>query len=77
MRQRGIRIPGELSLVTFDDIRMLEFVEPPIAVVSREPVVIGREAAAILLRRLKGGAPEQTRIATTFDPRGSCAPPPS
>ena len=68
VRQRGIRIPGDLSLVTFDDIRMLEFVEPPIAVVSREPVVIGSEAASILLRRLKGGAPEQTRIPTTFDP---------
>ena len=75
VRQRGIRIPGDLSLVTFDDIRMLEFVEPPIAVVSREPVVIGREAASILLRRLKGGPPEQTRIPTTFDPRASCAPP--
>ena len=75
VRQRGIRIPGDLSLVTFDDIRMLEFVEPPIAVVSREPVVIGSEAASILLRRLKGGPPEQIRIPTTFDPRASCAPP--
>jgi LacI family transcriptional regulator len=76
IRQRGISIPRELSVVTFDDIRLLEFVEPPIAVVSREPVVMGREAAAILLRRLKGSAPEEIRIPTTFDPRGSCAPPP-
>jgi LacI family transcriptional regulator len=75
VRQRGIRIPSELSLVTFDDVRMLEFVEPPIAVVSREPVEMGREAAAILLRRLKGGPPEQTSIPTKFDPRASCAPP--
>jgi LacI family transcriptional regulator len=76
LRARGISIPDELSLVTFDHIRMLEFVEPPIAVVSREPLLLGREAAALLLRRLAGEEPDTILIPTDFQPRASCAPPP-
>jgi LacI family transcriptional regulator len=76
IRARGIAVPDELSLVTFDDIRMLEFVEPPIAVVSREPLQLGREAAALLLRQLAGEEPDTILIPTDFQPRASCAPPP-
>jgi LacI family transcriptional regulator len=76
LRARGIAIPDELSLVTFDDIRMLEFIEPPIAVVSREPLLLGREAAALLLRLLAGEEADRIVIPTDFQPRGSCAPPP-
>jgi LacI family transcriptional regulator, galactose operon repressor len=76
IRARRIAIPDELSLVTFDDIGMLEFVEPPIAVVSREPLLLGREAAALLLLRLMGEEADTIVIPTDFQPRGSCAPPP-
>jgi LacI family transcriptional regulator len=75
LRSRQLRIPEDLSLVTVDEVRLLEFIEPPIAVVSREPLEIGREAAALLLRLLQGGEPEQVPIRTRFIPRASCAPP--
>jgi LacI family transcriptional regulator len=77
LRARKLRIPDDVSLVTFDEVRLLEFIEPPIAVVSREPNEIGREAAALLLRLMQGGDPERVPIPTRFIPRASCAPPPS
>jgi LacI family transcriptional regulator len=75
LRTRGLRLPDDLSLVSVDEVRLLEFIEPPIAVVSREPLEIGREAAALLLRLLQGGEPEQVPIPTQFIPRASCGPP--
>ena len=75
LRSRDLRIPEDLSLVTVDEVRLLEFIEPPIAVVSREPLEIGREGASLLLRLLQGGEPEQVPIRTRFIPRASCAPP--
>ncbi len=75
LRARKLRIPDDVSLVTFDEVRLLEFIEPPIAVVSREPLEIGHEAAALLLRLMQGGEPERVPIPTRFIPRESCAPP--
>jgi LacI family transcriptional regulator len=75
LRARSLAIPRDVSLVTFDDVLLLEFLEPAIAVVSREPLSIGQEAASLLLRLLAGGEPEQVVIPTIFDPRDSIAPP--
>jgi len=72
----GLRIPADVSLVTFDDVPMLEFVDPPIATVSRDPLVIGREAARLLLGRIAGEPPTATHIPTHFNARESCGPPP-
>ena len=76
LRSRELRIPHDLSLVTVDEVRLLEFIEPPIAVVSREPLEIGRGAASLLIRLLDGGEPERVQVPTRFIPRESCAPPP-
>jgi len=75
LRARSLAIPGDVSLVTFDDVLLLEFLEPAIAVVSREPVSIGQEAASLLLRLLAGGEPEQVVIPTIFEQRDSIAAP--
>jgi LacI family transcriptional regulator len=75
LRSRNLRIPDDVSLVTFDEVRLLEFIEPPIAVVSREPLEIGREAAALLLRLLQGGESERVYVPTRFIARESCAAP--
>jgi len=73
---QGVRIPEDASLVAFDDSEFLELMEPPIAVISRNPLKMGQAAAELLLRRLKGGEPEETIVPTNFIPRASCAPPP-
>lgn len=74
---RGLRVPADVSLVTFDDVTLLEFVDPPIATVARDPLLIGREAARLLLCRIDGEPPSTVSIPARFDPRGSCGPAPA
>lgn len=72
---RGLRVPADISIVSEDDLPYLEFMTPPIASVVRDQHEIGRSAAELLLRRLRGGDPETIVIPTSFIPRGSTAGP--
>lgn len=76
IRTRGLRIPGQISLATFDDLPLLELVDPPVDVVRRGPRSFGKAAAELLLRRLGGEGPETILVPTTFEVRGSSGPPP-
>lgn len=75
IRQRGLRVPTELSLATFDDQPLLGLLDPPVDVVVRDPPAFGRTAAELLLRRLAGGEPETVLVQPRFCRRGSSAPP--
>jgi LacI family transcriptional regulator len=55
LRRRGLSIPGDMSLVGFDDVPWMEMVDPPITVVDQPTIELGRSAARLLLRRLNGG----------------------
>ncbi len=75
-RELGIDVPGEVSLVGFDDIGLASVVTPPLATVRVPQIEMGREAARLLLARLsgqQGNGPVALR--TEFMPRGSLAPP--
>jgi LacI family transcriptional regulator len=54
LRRRGLRIPGDISLVGFDDVPWMEMVDPAITVVEQPTLELGRRAALLLLRRLDG-----------------------
>jgi LacI family transcriptional regulator len=76
LRDLGLRIPDDVSLVTLDDAPLLEFLEPPLARVTRDPVEVGRQAALLLIEQLAGAAPRTVTTPTTFVPAGSCGPAP-
>lgn len=75
IRRRRLRVPRDLSLVTCDSLPMLEFIEPPLATITRDHREMGHVAAQMLLHRLDGGGSRQTLLTTTFEPNGSCGPP--
>jgi LacI family transcriptional regulator len=76
LRERGLRVGRDVSLVTCDDVPLSELYEPPIATIDRDTVGLGRVAAELLLGRLVGGeGPSIEVLPTTFTPRGSCVPP--
>jgi LacI family transcriptional regulator len=75
IRSRGLRLPDDLSLATFDDLPLLGLLEPPIDVVRRGPLAFGEAAADLLLRRLDGDEPSTVLVPTVFEPRGSSGPP--
>ena len=76
VREHGLRLGTDISLIAFEDVPMLEFVDPPIAVVTRQPVEIGRAAAELMLERLAGGAARIVTVETRFEARASCGPAP-
>lgn len=53
-RTRGIAIPGELSVVGFDDIPEAEYFDPPLTTMRQEFAEIGNHAMMLLLRKLAG-----------------------
>jgi LacI family transcriptional regulator len=77
LRERGLRIPDQISLATFDDLPLLGLLDPPVDVVRRNPQAFGTVAANLLLRRFQGEGPESVLIPTVYEQRGSSAPPPS
>jgi LacI family transcriptional regulator len=75
IRGSGLRIGRDVSLITCDEIPLVEFYEPPIATVSRDNEAIGRTAAQLLLERLAGTPARKVVLPTRFVARDSCAPP--
>jgi LacI family transcriptional regulator len=75
VRDAGLSIPGDLSLVGMDDDLLSRFVNPPLTTVSNPAAGVGAEAARLLIRRLKSRRVPGARIIlpTTLALRGSSA----
>ncbi|MEP2642286.1 LacI family DNA-binding transcriptional regulator [Roseobacter sp.] len=75
-RDMGVDVPGQLSLVGFDDIGLASVVTPPLATVRVPQTEMGRAAARALLAKLNGGADAvSVELPTEFIARGSLAAP--
>jgi LacI family transcriptional regulator len=77
LHRHGIRIPGDISLVTCDEVDLSELHAPPIASIARDTLRLGNTAAELLLERINGGEPRTVLLPTTFNPRPSCGPVPA
>lgn len=75
LRDLGLRIPQDVSLVTCDDIDLSRLHDPPIDVIDRDPLELGRTAAHLVLARLEArdGPPLAETRATVFHSRASSA----
>ncbi len=49
----GLRVPTDLSLVSFDDIRMAKYLMPRLTTASKDASRLGREATKLLLARIQ------------------------
>lgn len=78
LRDAHVTVPGDLSLVTFDDMDLFPFVDPPITAIAQPAYRIGVEAGRALIGLLSGDAfvPREIVLPTEFRQRASCAPPP-
>lgn len=50
--ERNIRVPGELSVIGFDDILLSRYVYPALTTVGQSILQLGETAAELLLRRI-------------------------
>jgi len=76
-RDAALRVPEDISVVGFDDIRFAAFVDPPLTTVRQPGQEIGRRAMVHLIKILSGERVADRRILlpTELIVRGSTAAP--
>jgi len=74
-RERGISVPRELSILTFDEAEWSEYLDPPITAMVQPAYEIGRQAFEILKERIlsgvAGGTYSVMRLPAELHVRGS------
>jgi DNA-binding LacI/PurR family transcriptional regulator len=70
----GLRVPEDLAVVGFDDMRIAAQIHPPLTTINQPRVEIGIRAAQLLIDRIagKGGPPEHIVLPTHLVVRSSC-----
>jgi len=74
VRELGLAVPRDLSLVGFDDFEWADLFEPRLTLVEQPCAELGRQAAALLVERIAAptGARKSVRLATKLQTRASC-----
>lgn len=74
IREHGLRVPEDISVVGFDNIRLAAYSSPPLTTVIEPDVEVGRRAAQLLLQLIAGDYPpeKQIRLETELIVRESC-----
>lgn len=82
-RERGLAVPGDVSVAGFDDIPTARYVTPPLTTVRVDVESLGARAASLLLALMtEGETPPSPRTRREVLPgvlvtRDSCGPPPA
>ena len=77
LRKANLVVPGDVSLIGVDDLPYAEFFDAALTTFALPGEEIGRQAAELLMRRLKGEqfVPQRIRVPARFVQRLSSAPP--
>lgn len=78
LRQLGIRVPDDVSLIGFDDAPWDPLLDPPLSAVAGAPFRLGKLAALRLCRAIQHEVPvrpHDSRFRPVLVPRKSVAPP--
>ena len=60
-RERGLRVPEDLSVVGFDDVEYAVMFQPHLTTIRQPGYELGRAAGEMLLKQIQGGAGGQVR----------------
>jgi LacI family repressor for deo operon, udp, cdd, tsx, nupC, and nupG len=74
---RGLRVPEDVSVVGFDDIRFARYTSPALTTIAQPKNALGREAMAMLIELLADPTvpPRKRVLSADLVVRGSTAPP--
>ncbi len=78
IRELGLRVPDDVSVIGFDDMEWAPLANPPLTAVAQPTYQMGVEAAQILLNKVGGdpdGTPAQVLLEPSLVVRESTAPP--
>jgi LacI family transcriptional regulator len=75
----GVRVPGDLSIVGFDDIRFSQYVRPRLTTIRSDLERLAQVGVELLFQRLAGGeSPARTEVLPVeLIVRESAGPPPA
>ncbi len=79
LRDAGLRVPQDVSVVGFDDVPEAAFFEPPLTTVRQDFVALGEETVDYLttLIRSPNAAPQRRMLYPSFVVRSSTTEPPA
>ena len=76
VRRKGLTVPGDVSVVGYDDSAFMNCIDPPLTTVRQPIEAMGRAAVELLVNQIEGGAVSTEEL--LFEPelvvRGSTAP---
>lgn len=75
--QMGTSIPGDLSVIVFDDNPWTELTSPPLSAIRQPIDMLAVHSLELVLGRMQGklpAAPRTIEVNADFVPRSSCAP---
>lgn len=77
LKQLGKAIPGDVSVISSGETELAELASPPIGVIRWDLAAFGREAAGLMLERMKNpeAPPRRVIVPCELVLRESCAPP--
>jgi LacI family transcriptional regulator len=75
VRARGLRVPDDLALAAFDDIRWFVHTDPPVTAIAQPTGDLGRAAVRALVDRIEGRMPESVTLPARLVVRRSCGEP--
>lgn len=78
LAERKLKIPQDISLVTFDDTPFAEYLAAPLSVIRQDVDAIGRKAAELLVEQIRTGRKPHNqlfRVPVEFLARDSIGPP--
>jgi LacI family repressor for deo operon, udp, cdd, tsx, nupC, and nupG len=75
IKSKGLKVPQDISVIGFDDIRFSRYTDPPLTTIAQPKDELGREAMNMLIELLRGvDVPPRKRILPTqLVVRGSTA----
>lgn len=78
IRESGLEVPGDISLIGFDDVDPRTLMNPAVTVMAQPIAELGQQAAELLLRRMSGSddEPQKRHLVAELIIRGTTAPPP-
>jgi LacI family transcriptional regulator len=72
IRARGLRIPGDVALASFDDVAWFVHLDPPITAISQPAEELGRRAVRALMERIQHRPVESVVLPARLVVRRSC-----
>lgn len=64
LKELGLSLPADVSLISFDDARWARYVDPPLTVVAQPLMEMGEAAAQLLLQQMQGREVPTSRVFT-------------